>query len=207
MVLASVNAIQCKLDFTKPEQSNKQCSLPHQVGGKYPGIGMAQRNTQDCLEKESQCLLHRLKEHQLQKGFIDYTRIIPHKPPDPNLGELICKSSGWDSVAPQDESTKDRLLRESAMSAYAFQCFLQCRYDAFDVANSRIPEMSDDDGLNPKVMVLPKDLFEVKSVSSSHFDGTKYWHNKYGIPDLCSKYKEAAPTKPVHIAPKCYQLS
>jgi hypothetical protein len=168
---------------------------------------MAQRNTQDCLEKESQCLLCQLKEHQLQKGFIDYMRIVPHKPPDPNLDELISKSSGWDSVAPPDESTKDHcLLRESAMSAYAFQCFLQHRYDAFDVANSHVPEMSDDDGLNPKVMVLPKDLFEVKSVSSGRFDGTKYQHNKYGIPDLHSKYKEAAPTKPVRITPKCYQL-
>jgi hypothetical protein len=33
MVLTSINAIQCKLDFSKTKQSDKQCFLPHQMSG------------------------------------------------------------------------------------------------------------------------------------------------------------------------------
>jgi hypothetical protein len=72
----------------------------------------------------------------------------------------------------------------------------------FDLIHGIHPYETEDnpaDSEVTKVTVIPEDLFATRTDYNQLFDQRMYHRNKFGLPDLCFKYGDSAPTCPVQL--------
>jgi hypothetical protein len=106
--------------------------------------------------------------------------------------------------ADPNQDPEAHVLPKPPSSASLFQCFMEEKYNNFffDLIHGIHPYETEDpfaDDEVTKVTVIPEDLFATRTDYNQSFDQRVYRCNKFGLPDLCFKNGDSAPTCPVQL--------